>query len=113
MPHAVVEYSNGLEPYIDQKAIMQACHNSLLDSGQFGEKDIKVRLYACDYALVAGQGADFIHVTVYMLSGRTDAIKKDIASKLTAAIKCFALPVASLSVDVRDMNREVYSKITS
>lgn len=112
MPHAVVEYSKNLENGFEFAAIMHACHDSLLASGQFAEKDIKVRLYPCAHALVAGQNADFIHTTVYLLSGRTKDTKKEIADQLLARLVGFGLPTASCSVDVRDLDREIYAKTT-
>lgn len=112
MPHAVVEYSQDIETQFEAQALMQAVHMSLLSSAQFAEKDIKVRLYGCDHALVAGESATFIHITVYMLSGRSDETKKAITEHLLEVLKGLNLASASLSVDARDMDRSVYSKVT-
>ena len=112
MPHAVVEYSRNLEGSFDAAALMRACHNNLLASEQFAETDIKVRLYACDHALIAGQSATFLHTTVYLLSGRAKDTKKEIADRLLAELVAFNLPTASCSVDVREIDRQIYAKTT-
>lgn len=110
MPHAVIEYSSDLNSNIEIASLMQAIHKQLLESGQFGEKDIKVRAYPCDHALVAGQKANFIHITIYMLSGRTAAIKKEITKGVLDVLHGLRVSAASLSVDARDLDRDVYSK---
>jgi len=110
LPHAVIEYARSLERDMWNSGIMEAVHSSLLACGQFGEQDIKVRAYPCDHALVAGKPSSFIHVTIYLLSGRSDTIKKDITSRVLAALQALEVDVASLSVDARDLNRAVYSK---
>jgi len=112
MPHAVIEYSQDLERKFDPAALMLAVHQSLLDSGEFGEKDIKVRLYPCDHALVAGTEQGFVHTTIYLLSGRSKAVKKAITSGLLEVLAGLDFEAASISVDARDLDREVYSKIT-
>jgi len=112
MPHVIVEFSRSLESGFDTVQLLRACHNSLLASGQFKEKDIKVRLYPCDHALVAGKCANFLHVIVYMLSGRAKNTKKELAEQLLATLGEFRLPAASCSVDVRDLDREIYCKMT-
>jgi 5-carboxymethyl-2-hydroxymuconate isomerase len=111
MPHAIVEYSRALEAEFEASSLMQAVHACLLQSGQFSVHDIKVRLYPCDHAFVAGRDANFLHITVYMLSGRSRAIKKNITSDLLQVLDGLSLIAASLSVDARDMDRDVYSKM--
>jgi len=112
MPHAVIEYSRDLEASFDKLALMQAAHDAMLASGQFGEADVKIRLYPCHDALVGGVTAKFVHITVYMLSGRSPAIKKSITTNLLRVLEGLSLSAASLSVDARDLEREVYSKAT-
>lgn len=110
MPHAIIEYSEQLEEIIDTGMLMQSVHSALLHSGEFAEKDVKVRLYSCRHALVAGKEADFVHCLIYLLSGRSKATKKAIASGVLAAMQNEGIQAASISVDVRDLDREVYSK---
>ncbi|TNE66927.1 MAG: 5-carboxymethyl-2-hydroxymuconate Delta-isomerase [Alphaproteobacteria bacterium] len=113
MPHLVIEHSRDDDIEVLVPAMMNAAHRASLDSGLFDELDIKVRAYPCDHALVAGRDEKFIHVTVYLLSGRDDAAKKDLAMRVLDRIDDIVPPVASLSVDIRDMNRAAYSKRTA
>jgi 5-carboxymethyl-2-hydroxymuconate isomerase len=110
MPHAVVEYSRDLETGFAPQDLMKDLHQCLLDSGQFGAGDIKVRLYPCDHALVAGSNQAFVHTTIYLLSGRTQTVKKDITLAVLKVLQSYKIDAASLSVDCRDLDREVYSK---
>jgi len=110
LPHAVIEYTRSLENQCLQAGIMQAVHNSLLASGHFGEVDIKVRACGYDHALVAGKPDDFIHVTIYLLSGRTPDIKKQLTVGVLETLQGLDLRAASITVDARDMDRAIYSK---
>lgn len=111
MPHAVVEYSKSLEPSFEKAAFMKAIHDAMFASGEFGEKDIKIRLYPCDHALVAGKEQGFVHITIYLLSGRSKETKKKLTQGLLKVVQGLGLTVASVSVDARDLDREVYSKM--
>ncbi|WP_020399046.1 5-carboxymethyl-2-hydroxymuconate Delta-isomerase [Kordiimonas gwangyangensis] len=112
MPHLVIEYSDA---DFDAKAVEQmmlAAHKGALASGLFGEDDIKTRAYACSHGLVGGKPGSFIHVTVYLLSGRDHATQKLLANTLLDHMTAAGFAPHSLSVDCRDMDRAVYSKIT-
>ena len=113
MPHAIIEYSAHLEETFDTNHLMQAVHNALLHTGEFGEKDIKIRLYPCHQALVGGKTADFVHCLVYLLSGRSKETKKSMAASVLAAMRNEGVKAASISVDMRDLDRDIYAKHVS
>lgn len=113
MPHAVIEYSAHLEETFDINLLMEAVHKALLHSGEFGEKDIKVRLYPCHHSLVGGKPAGFVHCLVYLLSGRSGETKKSIASSILAAMRNEGVKATSISVDMRDLDRDIYAKHVS
>lgn len=110
MPHAIIEYSAHLEELFDTNLLMEAVHKALLHSGEFGEKDIKLRLYPCHQSMVGGKPADFVHCLVYLLSGRSKETKKSIASSVLAAMRNEGVKAASISVDIRDLDRDIYVK---
>ena len=112
MPHLIIEHSEDLTHTFDTKALMQCAHNAAVESGLFGLSDIKVRAYPCANALIAGNESSFLHVTIYLLSGRTAETKKALTTLVLNEFAKLGLDVSSLSVDARDMDREVYSKIT-
>ena len=111
MPHAIIEYSKALEGQLLKAAFMDDVHANLLSTGEFGEKDIKVRLRPVEHALVAGTSGNFIHITLYLLSGRSKEVKSQITGGLLNRLELLDLPVQSLSVDARDIDRAVYSKV--
>ena len=112
MPHLVIEYSR--EDYGSEGAasMLRAAHDGALASGLFTEGDIKVRAYACDHCLVGGAPGSFIHVTVFLLSGRDAATQKKLAETVLDHLTEAGFSPSSLSVDCRGMDRAVYSKIT-
>lgn len=111
MPHLVVEYSRDVESQTDITALLHAAHEGAFQSGLFSLDDIKVRAYPCDHSLVAGRSATSVHVTVYLLSGREQAAQKALAERVLSHLAELNLSLQSLSVDCRDMDRSVYTKV--
>lgn len=111
MPHLVIEHSRSLEQNLPAQDMMKIAHDAALASGQFGGPDIKVRLVATDHALVGGNPETFLHIGLYLLSGRDTETKKALTRSLVEAFKARLPDVASISADARDMDRETYSKI--
>lgn len=112
MPHLVIEYSDTLEEKHSVEELMMACHQAANQSGQFTEKDIKVRAYPCGESLIAGKEKPFLHVTVKLLSGRDHKVKKALTTAVVEALSTSGVSVSSLSVEAVDIDRESYSKIT-
>lgn len=112
MPHLVIEYSEADFDTVLVEQMMFAVHKGALASGLFGEADIKTRAYACSHGLVGGKPGSFIHITVFLLSGRDQATQKQLATTLLDHMTAADFAPHSLSVDCRDMDRAVYSKIT-
>lgn len=84
----------------------------MLECGLFTPADIKTRSYEAEDFCVGAKGRDgsFIHVSVWLLEGRTNEQK----GALTGAIKanlCGVLKnVDQVSVDIQDMVRDTYRK---
>ena len=112
MPHLIVEISDGLTEAIEPESILYVLHDAALASGQFNEADIKVRIRPYDHAFVAGSAADFIHVTVLLISGRDTETKQALCRRLLSALEGLGLKAASISVDARDLDRDIYVKQT-
>ena len=112
MPHLVIEYSRDVENRASPQDMMVAAHRGALASGLFSLADIKVRAYPCDHALVAGAVASFVHVSIFLLSGRDAATQRKLTDTVLAEFSALDLGVASLSVDSRGMDRAVYTKLT-
>jgi 5-carboxymethyl-2-hydroxymuconate isomerase len=110
MPQFIIEHSNALQNDMDVKDALQIP----LDCGGrmdfINKDDIKVRLLSYTHC-VAGDGrTSFIHVTVYMLDGRSDALKETLSLALLEDLTERFSAVQSISIDIRDMNRACYKK---
>jgi 5-carboxymethyl-2-hydroxymuconate isomerase len=114
MPHLVIEITNNIT--LDQPKLLANANAALVASGEFKEPDIKSRCIVLQsYRQGTEQRRDgFIHATLSVLSGRSDAAKKAVAESVRDAIVA-ALPKErgyglQISVDVRDMSRDSYAK---
>ncbi len=113
MPHCVIEYSRPLEAVVSPQTLMESVHQGAVSSGLFDESAIKVRALPYDHfrvAVDAEQGMRFIHVTARILSGRSLEQKQRLSSILLKAIEGVPLDNVSITVEVVDMEREVYAK---
>ncbi|KIH81947.1 5-carboxymethyl-2-hydroxymuconate Delta-isomerase [Pseudomonas batumici] len=118
MPHVFLEYTANLTDFDADKALLRINH-ALVASGQFGaEFDIKSRATKLE-AFRVGTGAGergFVHVKLALLSGRSAQIKTQLSESLLAGLKDLgdwpAGVEVQLSVEVVDLDRESYAKVT-
>lgn len=110
MPHFVIEYSRDLEAGYDINKIMQIAFDSGVASGVMQAIDIKVRARPYDFYRLVDEGDSFLHVTVFLLDGRTDAQKEHVAVVLRENLQAYLVDVTSVSIDIRDMNAQAYKK---
>lgn len=115
MPHLVVEYSANLSG-LDAAATLAACNGFLADTGHFSEADIKSRALRHEQFRVgtAAEGRGFVHLSLWLLSGRPENVKQALSRGLLEALEqTFIKPDGmdvQLSVQVQDMERSTYSK---
>ena len=110
MPHFVIEYSRDLEKSYDIPKVMQIAYDTGVASGEVQAADIKVRAQPYDYFRILNPSDSFLHVTVFLLDGRTDEQKEHISLLLLQNLVEYLQAVTSVSVDIRDMNRVAYKK---
>ncbi|MCE3231927.1 MAG: 5-carboxymethyl-2-hydroxymuconate isomerase [Rickettsiaceae bacterium] len=110
MPHIVIEYSDNLANEVKSTGLTKLLHQTVVDSGLFSPDAVKARSVAfSDYVLIEG-AKDFIHVTVSILSGRTQQQRKDLNESVFQTVKK-AIPTADkVSSDIREMDGAVYKK---
>ncbi len=111
MPHLIVEYSNNLN--LPAQPLLHTLHGVLLASGQFEEDHIKVRARRYDDYLTGGSAADgFVHITLFLLDGRSEAVKHALSQALGDAVQQALGSAAGtqITVDTRDMVRATYAK---
>lgn len=110
MPHFVIEYSRDVENDYDINKVMQIAFDSGVESGVMQATDIKVRARPYDYYRLMNEKDSFLHVGVFLLDGRTDDQKEHLAVFLRKNLQSYLVDVTSVSVDIRDMNRQAYKK---
>ncbi len=110
MPHFVIEYSREIETDFDINKVMQITYDSGVASGVMQASDIKVRARPYDYYRLFNEDDSFLHVTVFLLDGRTNEQKEQVAEILRENLQSYLADVTSISVDIRDMNRQAYKK---
>ncbi|MFK5998085.1 MAG: hypothetical protein QM492_08245 [Rhodobacterales bacterium] len=110
MPHFIVEHADALQNDSD-------CNDALkivLDCGAsmdfIKRDDIKTRLVPYSHILAGDGRTSFIHITVFLLAGRPDALKETLSIALRDVLDLRFPRVQSISIDIRDMNPVCYKK---
>lgn len=111
MPHCVIEHSASL----NSADLVPAVFDAALASGLFAEdgRDIKVRAIAYQDYLTGQEKADFVHVTLRILSGRTAQQKQHLSQIVLQRLSDLSLAKCSITVEVVDMDRASYGKFVS
>lgn len=110
MPHFIIEYSRPLENTLDLKEVMQIAFESGVQSGVMQADNIKVRAIPYDYFRLEGGLDTFLHVSVFLLAGRTAEQKEHVSTLLRKNIGDAFPAIGSLSIDIRDMDPVAYKK---
>lgn len=114
MPHLVIEYAHKLEQNISIPALISAAHQAIDETALFARHTIKTRAVAYRHYIAGGaqEGASdsFIHAEVRILSGRDDKQREALSCAVFNCLCRFAREVAAVTVEVREMDRNCYSK---
>lgn len=110
MPHIVIEYSPDEGNDFSEEHLMDVAHQTSMASELFAEADIKVRVQPYSAALVAGKKGRFLHAIIYLIEGRDAATKKALTTAMHDAFRGLAPNYESISVDARDLARDIYVK---
>lgn len=112
MPHIIVEYTETLT--VNIPALVFELHEDLAEKDTIDIRAIKTRAIPVKYTVVGhGEEPDkFIHITLKLLPGRDDDLKKVMAQGLhdTARKHCVRDKSISLSVEVAELHAESYTK---
>lgn len=113
MPHCSIEYTPNVLAQMDQVELLHIAHEVMLNSGLFGAADVKTRAHKVhDFILGElphGQSG-FIHIIIYLLSGRTVEQKHALTLSMAQALRVKLPDLSSITVDIRDMARDTYAK---
>jgi len=112
MPHIIVEYTETLST-VDIAELLFELHEDLSKKDTINIHSIKTRAIPVKYTIV-GDGNEpdkFIHITLNLLPGRDDTLKKAMAQSLhdTARAHCVRDKSISLSVEVTELHAESYT----
>lgn len=122
MPHIMIEHSND----ISGKKVVQILPEiqKIIESikgGNFLLEACKARALSFDEYYVGSKNHEksaFLHVTIKILAGRSIEIKKELAEKIAnfaaefLKLQNITKERCDLSVDIIDMEKETYQKIT-
>jgi 5-carboxymethyl-2-hydroxymuconate isomerase len=114
MPHIIVEYTDHLKSSVDIPALVSGLHNDLAKRDTVDVHGIKSRAIPVQFVIV-GDGKEpdrMIHITLRLMPGRSDALKKEMAQGLKAASEKYTHHDAriTVTVEVVDLHAESYVK---
>jgi len=116
MPHLILEHSDLAAPF-DHRELFQELHGVLERTGEFKLTQMKSRAVARARTYIGSGDPEntFVHLTVYILSGRSLELRKRIGEELLAVLtrqlsKSVAGRPSDITVDIREMTRESYAK---
>lgn len=113
MPHIRVEYSQSLDDsgIFDIQGLLEQMHVTLGERGQnnITLDRVKSRAFAYPHFLIGNgtEETDFIIVTLLLMPGRSDAVKKEIAEEQLSLIQQYLGKLSSktrITVDVQDLS---------
>lgn len=110
MPHCILEYSQNLEQEVPPVDILEAVKEACITANIFTPEDIKLRSFPYKSFMTCGQEDAFVHVMIRLLSGRTLEEKKNLSQLVLDALTKFPLKNVSFSVEICDMDRDIYAK---
>ncbi|MCY9826943.1 5-carboxymethyl-2-hydroxymuconate Delta-isomerase [Vibrio chagasii] len=109
MPHCIIEHSSTINAEkLNTKVFLGALNSELFEADG---RDIKVRSIAYENYQTGTEKEDFIHVTVRILSGRSDTDKAMLSETVMTQLLSMSLSRTSITVEVADMDRNCYGKV--
>lgn len=124
MPHIIIENSSDIANELVFGLGQKITNLMSKQEGNFDLEQCKLRNIAFDKYFVGSLGCEkssFIHITIKIMSGRSAIIKKNLATKTFELVETFFEKNISktllknrfdISVDIVDMDREFYQKVT-
>ena len=122
MPHIIIEHSNDLSAMAVNVFLPKIVEQMVkVKDGNFDSEACKLRALQFDKYYVGSKNensSSFFHVTIKILAGRSAAVKKEVAQLVCDEAKTFLenqnlrSSRIDLSVDIVDMERDCYQKIS-
>lgn len=112
MPHVIIEYSDVLEAQVSRKDLLSTAHQAVEDSGLFNAVDIRSRTQSFDNFRLRADKHCFLHITVKLLSGRTDEQKTHLTTGIVTALQQLSLTDVLISCECIDIHNVSYQRIS-
>lgn len=117
MPHFQIDYSANLEEVVDMGRLCEAIRVEAALIDTFPLAGIRVRATCVDHYAIADGATKhgFIDLSVRLREGRSDEVKRDVISRIFAALKAFVSPALAersiaLSAEMRDIDAALSPK---
>ncbi len=111
MPHCIIEHSDDLLENVNQRQLIAAVLAGAKKSELFQLDHIKLRTQAYEYYQKGDvQQANFIHVTIRILQGRTIEQRRSLSEKVLQEFDTLALKNVTMTVEIIEMETASYSK---
>jgi len=110
MPHFVIEYSRNIESDYDVNEIIDTAFQAGVDCGFMNPDSIQVRAIGYDNFQLKDGLTSFLHLTVALFAGRTLEQKQSFTTLACERLAERFPKIGSISVDMRDMDQQVYRK---
>ncbi len=118
MPHCVLEYSHNIPDQINFQDFFQKLHQLMVDTGEFKLERIKSRVVPHENCYIGDGNIDnkFVYLQISILTGRDVSLRKHISNSALELLKkhlpkSLAENRCSVTVDIREMDREVHSSL--
>lgn len=110
MPHCTIEYSPSVTTIASPQKMVSLVHEAALSTDLFHPDAIKTRAFEVNAFQLGENLQGFIHVTLAIMPGRTLEQKNNLSSSVIAVLANLQLTATSITVEIRDINRETYKK---
>lgn len=113
MPNLVMEYSNSVDDRVNVQGLLEDLHQVAIQCGLFDIGSIKSRALRCHDWLIGDEAdsVDFIHISFELLDGRSAEQKRELSRQLMEVLQQQAGHVRSLTINIRNMDRECFQKV--
>lgn len=110
MPHILVEHSE--KSIIDTSTMLHDLHHTLAGHETINLQAIKTRSVEVEYCLVGdeSQSDKMVHITVRLLAGRPDDLRKAIAQSMQDTARNHVSDDTAVTVEIVDMDAVSYCK---
>lgn len=110
MPHCIVEYSKNLEPS-SVTQLIDAVQHVIESSDLFQAVDVRSRGQSFEHYRLGADKESFIHITIKLLSGRSDEQKAKLTQQVIQALQLLPLSNVLISCECVEIHNTSYQRL--